>query len=82
MWKVKLSDVTNNEVVKIDVYNKLVKRNNAIDTSQLAKKQIMILRSMRLKVQNLVLLAWLLLMLLGMRYPTLKADSKVRDNFC
>ena len=76
MWKVKLSDVTNNEVVKKDVYNKLAKRNNAIDTSRLAKKQIMMLRYMRLKVQNLVLLAWLLLMflmLLGIRYPTLKA---------
>ena len=49
-----LSYVVKNEVVKKDVYHELVKKVNAIDTSRLVKKQIMILRSIRLKVKHLV----------------------------
>ena len=54
----KLSDVGNNEVVKKNLLDELVKKvNNAIDTSGFVKKQIMMLRSMALKVKYLVLLA-------------------------
>ena len=54
----KLSDVGNNEVVKKNLLDELVKKvNNAIDTSGFVKQQIMMLRSMALKVKYLVLLA-------------------------
>ena len=51
-----LSDVVESKVFKKDVHYKLVKKVNAIDTSELLKKQIMTLRSMMLKVKYLVLL--------------------------
>ena len=47
----KLSYVVKNDVVKKDVYDELVKKVNAIDTSGLVKKQIMEIRSLRLKVK-------------------------------
>ena len=46
-----------NNVVKKTEYDEPVRKVNAIDTSGFAKKEIMILRSMRLKAKYLVLLA-------------------------
>ena len=62
----KLSDVVRKEAVKKEVYDKLIKAVNAIDTNAHVKKYIMMLRSTRLKVKYLVLLAWLLLLVLMM----------------
>ena len=53
----KLINVINNEVVKKTVYDELDKKINVIDTSGVVKKQIMVLRSLRLMVECLVLLA-------------------------
>ena len=56
------------------MYDELLKNVNGIDTSGLVKKQIMMLRSMKLMLQYLLLLAYLLplhLMFLGMSYQTL-----------
>ena len=46
-----------NNVVKKIVYNEVVKKDNATDTSELLAKQIVMLRSKMLKVKYLVLLA-------------------------
>ena len=46
-----------NNVVKKTEYDEPVRKVNAIDISGFAKKEIMILRSMRLKAKYLVLLA-------------------------
>ena len=52
-----LSHVVDNAIVKNYVCDKLVKKNKAFDTSGLVKKQIMMLRWMRLMVKYLLLLA-------------------------
>ena len=41
----KWSDVADKKVVKKDVYDELVKKFNAIDTSTTSKKQIIMIRS-------------------------------------
>ena len=46
-----LSDVVKNEVVKMTEYDEYVKNVNSIETSTFIKKQIMILRSTRLKAK-------------------------------
>ena len=53
----KLSDVVKNKVVKKYVYDELAKKVNVIGINGLVKKQIVMLRSMRLKVKYLILLA-------------------------
>ena len=53
----KLSDVVNKKFVKKDVYDKLVKKVDFIDTNKLVKKQIVIRKSVILNVKSLVLLA-------------------------
>ena len=53
----KLSDVLKSEVVKKDAYDELVKIVNVIDNNRLVKKENMMLRSIRLKVNYLLLLA-------------------------
>ena len=52
----KLSDAVKNEVVKKTEYDELVKKVNAIDTSGVFKKNIIILRSKILKIKYPVLL--------------------------
>ena len=52
----KLSGVVNKEVVKKDVYDELVNKVNVIDTIRFVKKQIIMPRSVILKVKYLVLL--------------------------
>ena len=53
----KLSAVVNKKFVKKDVYDKLVKKVDFIDTNKLVKKQIVIRKSVILNVKSLVLLA-------------------------
>ena len=53
----KLRDVVKNEVVKKDMYDELVNNFNAIDTGELVKKEIIMLRSKILKIKYQVLLA-------------------------
>ena len=53
----KLSDVIKNNVIKKTVYDKLVKKMISLILMDLLKKDIIILRSMILKVTYLVLLA-------------------------
>ena len=53
----KLSDVVKNKVVKKYLYDELAKKVNVIGINGLVKKQIVMLRSMRLKVKYLILLA-------------------------
>ena len=53
----KLSDVLKSEVVKKDAYDELVKIVNVIDNNRLVKMENMMLRSIRLKVKYLLLLA-------------------------
>ena len=70
----KLSDVLDYDVPKKTAYDKLVKNVIVIDTSGLAKKQIMMIRSIQLKQKYLILLAQLLLlnlMMLKIRCKTL-----------
>ena len=52
----KLSDIVDKRVAKKYVYDELVKKFNAIGTSGLVKKQVLMLRSIKLKVKCLVLL--------------------------
>ena len=52
----KVSNVVKNDVVKKAEYDELMKKVNAIDTSKLLKKQIIMLRSKTLKIKYLVLL--------------------------
>ena len=51
-----LSDAVKTDVVKQIAYDKLAKKVNAIDTSELVEKQIITPRSKILKLKNLVLL--------------------------
>ena len=52
----KINDVIEKEVVKNGMYDELIKKFNAIDTSKLVKKHIIVLRSRILKIKYLVLL--------------------------
>ena len=45
-----------NEIIKKTLYNELVKKVNALITSGLVKNQVMMLRSMILKVKYVLLL--------------------------
>ena len=49
-----LGDAVKNDVVKQNPYDKLAKKVNAIDTSELVEKQIIMTRSKILKLKNLV----------------------------
>ena len=52
----KINDVIEKEVVKKGMHDELIKKFNAIDTSKLVKKHIIVLRSRILKIKYLVLL--------------------------
>ena len=52
----KLSDIVDKRVAKKYVYDELVKKVNAIGTRGLVKKQVLMLRPIKLKVKCLVLL--------------------------
>ena len=62
----KLSNLVKNYAVKMTEFDELIKKVDAIVTSKLIKKQIIITKSGMLKVKYLVLLAQLVLLLLLM----------------
>ena len=59
------------------MYDELIKKFNAIDTSKLVKKHIIVLRSRILKIKYLVLLTQLLILLLILKLMRLKVKYLV-----
>ena len=59
------------------MYDELIKKFNAIDTSKLVKKHIIVLRSRILKIKYLVLLTQLLMLLLILKLMKLKVKYLV-----